>query len=115
LSQFALLIEYAVVRQDKVSAIANEQVLINFDSQFAQPFYLGDQRDRIDNNAVSNHANFAAPEDSRRDQVQNVLKAAMDDSVPGIVAALTADNNVGLASKHVDDLALALVAPLHAD
>jgi hypothetical protein len=33
--------------------------------------------------------------------------------VSGIVATLTADNNVGLGGKHVDDLALALVAPLH--
>ena len=96
-----------------MSAIANEQVLIDFDSQFAQTIYLGDQRDRIDNNAISNHASFAAPEDSRRYQMQYVLDAAINDRVPGIVAALTADNNVGLGSKHVDDLPLALVAPLH--
>ncbi len=68
---------------------------------------------RPDHDAVSNQANFAAPEDSRRDQMKNVLHAAMDHGVAGIVATLTADNNVGLGSEHVDDLALALIPPLH--
>ena len=58
---------------------------------------------------------FAAPEDSRRDQMQDVLDAAVNDRVPGVVAALTADNNVCLGSKDVDDLPLALISPLHAN
>src|SRR5436189_2272298 len=62
-AQFALLVEHTVVRQDQMSAIANEQVLIDFNSQFAQTIDLGEQRDRIDNNPISNHANFAASED----------------------------------------------------
>ena len=36
----------------------------------------------------------------------------MDDSVPGIVATLAADNDVRLGGEHVDDLAFALVTPL---
>ena len=114
-TQFALLVKHAVVRQNKVSAIANEQVLVDLNPHLAQTVDLGDQRHRIDNNAVSNHADFTAPEDSGRDQMQNIFRAAMNDGVPGIVTALAADNDVGLGGKHIYDLALALVAPLHSN
>ena len=41
--------------------------------------------------------------------------AVADDRVAGVVAALEADDDVGLLGEQVDDLALALVAPLGAD
>src|SRR5436190_21711001 len=47
--------------------------------------------------------------------MQHIFHAAMDDCVPGIIAALAADNYVRSRSKHVDNLAFALVAPLHSD
>jgi len=47
--------------------------------------------------------------------MQNIFRAAMNDGVPGIVTALAADNDVGLSGKHIYDLALALVAPLHSN
>ena len=37
------------------------------------------------------------------------------DGVPCIVAALETDDNLALGTEHVDNLALALVAPLSAD
>ena len=40
---------------------------------------------------------------------------ADDERVAGIVAALEADDEIGAAGQPVDDLALALVAPLAAD
>ena len=40
---------------------------------------------------------------------------AADDRVAGVVAALEADHGVGLLAEQVDDLPLALVAPLGAD
>src|SRR5262249_37266599 len=114
-TQLPLLVKYPVVRQHKVRAIANEQVPVDFNPQLTQAADLSDQRHRIDNNAVSNHTDFTAPEDSGRDQMQNIFHSAMNDGVPGIVTALTADNDVGLGSKHVDDLAFALIAPLHSN
>src|SRR4029077_64434 len=68
-----------------------------------------------DNYAVSDHANFAVTQDSRRNQMQDIFHAAMNDCMPGIIAALAADNDVGLRSKDVDNLAFALVAPLHSN
>ena len=47
--------------------------------------------------------------------MEHVFDAAMEDRVPGVVAALAADNDVALGGKHVDDLTLAFVAPLHPD
>ena len=47
--------------------------------------------------------------------MQNVFLAAMNDGVPGVVAALTAHNDVGVGGKNIDDLPLPFVAPLRAD
>jgi hypothetical protein len=41
--------------------------------------------------------------------------AVHDKSMAGVVAALEADDDVGLVGEEVDDLAFAFVAPLGAD
>jgi hypothetical protein len=46
--------------------------------------------------------------------VQNVFLLPDKNGVPGVVAALGADNNVGLLGEDIDDFAFALVAPLGA-
>ena len=55
------------------------------------------------------------PEDARGDEMKGELLIAEDDTMPGVAAALVAHDVVGLAGQLVDDLALALVAPLGAD
>ena len=47
--------------------------------------------------------------------MQNVFFTAVNDGVPGVVAALTADDDVGVPGKDVDDFAFAFIAPLRAD
>ena len=49
------------------------------------------------------------------DEVELELLAVADDGVPGVVAALVADDHVALGRQQIGDLALALVAPLGAD
>jgi hypothetical protein len=39
----------------------------------------------------------------------------MDDSVPGVVSTLAADNNVSLRGEHVDDLTFSFIAPLRSN
>ena len=56
-----------------------------------------------------------AADDARGQQRQLVGLVADDERVAGIVAALEAHDDVGAAGQPVDDLALALVAPLAAD
>src|SRR5947209_8441685 len=50
-----------------------------------------------------------------RDQMQDGLLAVDDEGVAGIVAALVADDDVGMLGKNVDDLALPFVTPLRSD
>jgi hypothetical protein len=47
--------------------------------------------------------------------VENVFNATMEDSVPGVIAALAANNDINLRGKHVDNLALTFVAPLRSN
>src|SRR5207249_11186762 len=58
---------------------------------------------------------FAAPQNSRRNQMQNIFLAAMNDGMAGIVPTLTAYHDIGVGGEHVDDLPLPFVAPLRAD
>ncbi len=54
-------------------------------------------------------------EDAGRDEVQDGLLAAHHQRVAGVVAALEADHHVGVLGEEIDDLSLALVAPLGSD
>ena len=75
---------------------------------------LGLERPGIEHDAIADHRQRAA-DDARGQQRQFVDLVADDQRVAGIVAALEADDDVGAAGEPVDDLALALVAPLGAD
>ena len=81
----------------------------------AQVVELVGQHLRVDHDAVADRAQLARVEDPGRDQVELPLHAVADDRVAGVVAALEADHEVRVLGEQVDDLALALVAPLGAD
>ena len=115
LPHLALFIERAVIRQDEVRAVADQQVPADLDPDLAQTVDLADERDRIDDDAVADHANFPRPQNAGRDQVQNIFLAAVDDGVSGVVAALAADDDIRLLGQDVDDFAFAFIAPLGAD
>jgi hypothetical protein len=46
--------------------------------------------------------------------MENERATVVDDGVPGIRAALVADDCVGIAGQDIDDLALSFIAPLSA-
>ncbi len=96
-------------------AIADEQVLPDLDPDFAQALDFADERDRIDHDAVADDADFAPPQNAGGNEVQDVFFSAVDDGVAGVVAALAADDDIGVAGEDVDDFALAFIAPLRAD
>ena len=73
------------------------------------------KRLRIDHHAIADDRQLAAAHHAGRQQRQFVGLAVDDQRVAGIVAALEAHDDVGLLGQPVDDLALALVAPLGAD
>ncbi len=73
------------------------------------------QRLRREHHAVADEAVDVAAQDARGNQVQHGLLAADDQRVAGVVAALEAHHALRVVGEPVDDLALALVAPLGAD
>ena len=76
---------------------------------------LGEQRRQVDDDAVGDHRDDVVVEDPARRQLQGVALATGDDGVPGVVATLVADHVAVLLGQQVDDLGLALVAPLSPD
>ena len=75
---------------------------------------LLDEHAGVDDAAGADHA-LLAPEDPRGHVPRLVGLAVDDDRVPGVRPAVVAADEIRVAGKQIDDLALALVAPLGAD
>ena len=109
-------VELAVQRQDQRGVLGEQQVLRrDRHALLAQRLDLRQQRPGIDHHAVADDRQLARPHHARGQQAQLVGRVADDQRVAGIVAALEAHHDVGALGQPVDDLALALVAPLGAD
>ena len=103
-------------RQDQRRIFGNTQIF----GRHRNPLLLelGDfveQRVRIDHHAVADDRQLAAAHHARRQQRQLERYAVDHQRVAGIMAALEADDDIGLFGQPVDDLALAFVAPLGPD
>ena len=112
---FAHGIELAVERQDQRAVVGHREVILG--DAHALPLELGDfglQRPRIEYHAVADDRQRAA-HDPRRQQAELVGLRAHYERVPRVVTALEAHDGIGAARQPVDDLALALIAPLGAD
>ena len=72
------------------------------------------QRRRIDHQAVADDGLLAGPQNAARNQLQDELALADEHGVAGVVPALVAGHDIEAFGEKVDDLALALVAPLGA-
>ena len=103
-------------RQDQRRVVGDPQ-RIRRDRQPLAPHDLdfGQQRPGIDDDTVADDRQLAGPHHPGRQQAQLVLDIADDQGVAGVVTALEADHHIGPLRQPIDDLALALVAPLRAD
>ena len=113
---FAMRIELAVQRQDQADVFRDLQI-VGRDGD-ALPRELADLVDemmRIEHHAVADDRQLARPHDARRQQRELVDDAVDDERMAGIVPTLEAHDDIRLARQPIDDLALALVAPLRAD
>ena len=109
-------LELAMQRQDQRRVLGDAQIVRRHrDALFPERGDLVEQRLRIDHHAVADDRQLAAAHHAGRQQRQLVGDAVDHQRVAGIVAALEAHDDVGLLGQPVDDLALALVAPLGAD
>src|SRR5271165_2967766 len=104
-----------VERKDDVRAIADGELPGDVDARTLQLFHLFDQRRGVDYHAVADHRLNARPQDAARNQLENELLRTDEYRVAGVVAALVASHHRKLLREQVDDLPLALVAPLRAE
>ena len=113
---FAEPVELAVQRQDERRVLGDLQAVgRDVDALRLELGDLGNEGMRIEHDAVADDRQLAFAHDARRQQRQLVDLAVDDQRVAGIVAALEADHHIRALRQPVDDLALALVAPLRAD
>ena len=106
----------AVQRQDQRGIVGDAQILArDADAGGAQRADFLRQRPGVDDDAIADHRQLALPHDARGQQRKLVGDAVDDERMPGIVPALEAHDDIGPLRKPVDDLALALIAPLRAD
>ena len=82
------------------------------DAAGSQSVHFLEHRHRVKGNAVADDAERALVENARWHEAKLVFFTACDDSMTGIAAALKANDGLCLLCEVVDNLALALVAPL---
>jgi hypothetical protein len=111
--RLARRVQQQVVRHDEVRVRAEPQAA-RVDAARLEPVDLVGEHARIDDGAVADDAELAGIEDPGGDEVELPRLAVADDRVPGVVAALEAHDGVGALGEEIDDLALALIAPLGA-
>ncbi|MCH8333547.1 signal recognition particle protein, partial [Candidatus Sumerlaeota bacterium] len=101
-----------VVRRNEVGIFGKMKTRAHLNPSGLQRFDFLLQDDRIDHQTVADHALNARVEHAGGNEVQDRLFIVDDDRVAGIVPALITRHEIGLARDHIDDLPLALVAPL---
>ena len=107
------LVDRDVPRHDQVR-VAGEHDDRRVDAARLELVELGDQHLRVDDAAGADHGDLARDHAARRlPDLERLV--ADDDRVPGVRPALVAADHIRALREQVDDLALALVAPLRAD
>ena len=96
-------------------AIGHKESAGDLDALGVQLGEFAEERIRIEYDAIAHDALGARVQNAGRNLVQHELPVTNHDSVPGVGAALIADHHVGLLGEHVNELPLALVAPLRPD
>ena len=108
------LVEHAVPGHDEVRVARDAQALGRAAARRELVELLA-QHLGVEHDAVAEHAELAREEDAARQQPELERLLADLHGVPGVVAALVARDDGERLGQQVDDLALALVAPLGAD
>ena len=113
--RFAEHVELAVIRQDEMRLVADQQPVADLDAQARQLVDLGEERLRIDDHAVADDAGDALVQDAGRNEVQDELAPADIHRMARVVAALIAGHDGKMRGHQIDDLAFAFVSPLRAE
>ena len=106
-------VEHDVPRHDQVR-VAGQVDPLERDPAPLRVVHLLDEHRRVDHAAGAEHAVLPA-DDAGRHLPELERLAVDDDRVPRVRPAVVAADDVGVLGEQVDDLALALVAPLRTD
>ena len=113
---FAGVIEGAMVGKYQVRTRTDLHAFRrDFNALLRQAIGLDEERLRIDDHAVTEHARLAAMHDARRQQVEHERLIPNLDRMARVVAALIACDDLELLSEQINNLAFAFIAPLGAD
>ena len=104
-------VHQAVIRQHDMGAVRDADAG-EVDAALGKAIHFFEHDFRVERDAVADDAERAFVEDAGRHEAQLVVLAIDDDGVAGVAAALMAHDDVRLLCEVVDNLALALVAPL---
>src|SRR3979490_954863 len=104
-----------MVRKNDLRAVRDEKVAVHFHARSAQGSNFLEEGQRINHHAIADHAGALGPQNTAGHELQDKLFPVDDDGVSGIVAAGVASHHRKGLSEHVDNLALALIAPLRSD
>ena len=107
-------IQRDVPGHDQVGVSGDEQKVSGLVPASLEIVELGDENARIDDAAGPDRAALGG-DDPRRDLPDLVGLAGDDDRVAGVRTALVAADEIRLLGEQIDDLSLALVAPLRTD
>jgi hypothetical protein len=113
-ARFRQQIEIAVIRQDEMRLVADQDAVGDVDPVARQLVDFFEQRLRVDDHAVADDAGGAGMQDAGWDETEDELRAVDEHGVAGVVPALIARNDRKMRRQQVDDFAFAFVAPLRA-
>src|ERR1700687_6175180 len=104
-----------MVGKNDLRAVRDEKVAVHFHAGSAQGSDFLQEGQRINHHAIANDAGALGPQNAAGHELQDELFPVDDDGVSGIVAAGIASHHRKSLGEHVDNLALALIAPLRSD
>ena len=107
-------LDHAVVGKNHLRAVGDKELLIDVDPQVAELADFFQKGQGVEHYAVADHGTAVRAQNTARDQLQNELLSADDDSMSGIVTAGIARDDGKSIGENVDDLSFSLVAPLGA-
>ena len=102
-------------REQQVGSLAHADPATEVDAPLSQRLVFLEELEHVENHAVAQETALAGMNNPRWDLVEDELLLAHVDGVSSVRAALVTGDQVHVLCKHVDNLSLALVAPLTAD
>ena len=95
--------------------VADDDPVVDIDAVSGELVDLREERLRIDDDAVADHACDSIVQDARGQQPQDELASTGIDRMARVVSALVARDDRKIRREEVDNLSLALIAPLRAE